>query len=162
MFMLACVTHRLLIYEKTEYQLFQKQSSQTQLLLILGFRRDYEICVFLGYYAASCLPTFRENVSVPPSRVNSLDSWPVKMEPIRCPETSVNNYPPRNIPEECRSQNYFYYKKIISVFTEIPEIFRSTKPSSGNKYYKNVKRMAELIFKDAFFSINSAFPCIFF
>jgi hypothetical protein len=29
------------------------------------------------------------------------DSWPVKLGPIRCPETSVNNYhtKPRNIPE---------------------------------------------------------------
>jgi hypothetical protein len=31
--------------------------------------------------------------------------WDLKMEPIRCPETSVNNYDttPRNIPEERRS-----------------------------------------------------------
>jgi hypothetical protein len=54
------------------------------------------ICALLGYYAASCgncLPTF-------------WDSWPVKMGPIRCPETSVDNYhtTPRNIQEECRSQ----------------------------------------------------------
>jgi hypothetical protein len=35
----------------------------------------------------------------------TLDSWPLKMGPIRCPETSVNNYhtTPRNIPEERRS-----------------------------------------------------------
>jgi hypothetical protein len=34
-----------------------------------------EICALLGYYAASCrncLPTFRDNVSVPSSRVKSL------------------------------------------------------------------------------------------
>ena len=41
--------------------------------LIPGFRRDVdEICALLGYYAASCgnpLPTFRDNVSVPSSRV---------------------------------------------------------------------------------------------
>jgi hypothetical protein len=32
------------------------------------------------------------------------DSWPVNMEPIYCPETSVNNYhtTPHNIPEERR------------------------------------------------------------
>jgi hypothetical protein len=32
------------------------------------------------------------------------DSWPVKLGPIRCPETSVNNYhtTPRNIPKERR------------------------------------------------------------
>jgi hypothetical protein len=46
---------------------------------ISGFRRDVdEICTLLGYYAASCgkrLPTFRDKVSVPSSRVKSLDSW---------------------------------------------------------------------------------------
>ena len=49
--------------------------------LISGFRRDGdEICGLLGYYVASCgncVPTFRDNV---------------KMGPICCPETSVNNY----------------------------------------------------------------------
>jgi hypothetical protein len=43
------------------------------LYAIWGFRRDAdEICVLLGYYAASngnTLPTFRDNVSVPSSRV---------------------------------------------------------------------------------------------
>jgi hypothetical protein len=43
--------------------------------LISGFRRDVdEICGLLGYYAAwcdNCLPTFRDNVSVPSSRVKS-------------------------------------------------------------------------------------------
>jgi hypothetical protein len=36
--------------------------------------RSPEICALLGYYAASCgncLPTFRDNVSVPSSRVKS-------------------------------------------------------------------------------------------
>ena len=35
-------------------------------------------------------------------------SWPFKMGPIRCPETSVNNYhtTPRNIPEERRSYQH--------------------------------------------------------
>jgi hypothetical protein len=41
--------------------------------LISGFRRDVdEICGLLGNYTASCgnyLPTFRDNVSVPSSRV---------------------------------------------------------------------------------------------
>jgi hypothetical protein len=45
------------------------------LTLISGFRRDVdEICALLGYYAASCgncLQTFRNNVSVPSSRVKS-------------------------------------------------------------------------------------------
>jgi hypothetical protein len=44
-------------------------------LMISGFRRDVdETCALLGYYAASCgncLLTFRENVSVPSSRVKS-------------------------------------------------------------------------------------------
>jgi hypothetical protein len=54
------------------------------LMLISGFRRDVnEICALLGYYTASC--------------GNCL--------PIRCPETSINNYhrTPCNVPEERRS-----------------------------------------------------------
>jgi hypothetical protein len=80
--------------------------------LISSFRRGVdEICDSLGIYTASCdnyLPTFRDNVSVSSSRVkikgflSYLESWPVKMGPIRCPETSVNNYhtTPCNYPED--------------------------------------------------------------
>jgi hypothetical protein len=55
-----------------------------------------EICALLGYYAASndnLLPTFRDNVSVPSSRIKKSYwiSWPLKMVPIRYPETSVKN-----------------------------------------------------------------------
>jgi hypothetical protein len=43
--------------------------------VISGFRRNVdENCVLLGYYAASCgncLPTFRDNVSLTSSRVQS-------------------------------------------------------------------------------------------
>jgi hypothetical protein len=42
---------------------------------ISDFRRDVDkICALVGYYAASCgncLPTFRDNLSVPSSRVKS-------------------------------------------------------------------------------------------
>jgi hypothetical protein len=44
--------------------------------MISGFRSDfYKICALLRYYAASCgncLSTFRDNVSISSSRVNSL------------------------------------------------------------------------------------------
>jgi hypothetical protein len=43
----------------------------------------------LGYSAASSgdsLPTFRDNLSVP-----SLDSWPLNMGPIGCPQSTVRN-----------------------------------------------------------------------
>jgi hypothetical protein len=52
--------------------------------LISGFRRDVdEICALLGYS----------------------DSWPVKMGPTCCTETSVSNYhtTPRNIENQRRS-----------------------------------------------------------
>jgi hypothetical protein len=53
------------------------------LKVISGFRRDAdEICAFLGYNAPSSgnpLPTIRDNVSVPPSRIKksnkSCSSW---------------------------------------------------------------------------------------
>jgi hypothetical protein len=40
--------------------------------------------------------------------IKSPDSLPLKMGPIRCPETSINNYhmTPRNIPEERRSHQH--------------------------------------------------------
>ena len=46
----------------------------------------HENCCRLGYYAASSgnfLRTFRDSL---------LDSQPLKMGPIDCPETSVRNY----------------------------------------------------------------------
>jgi hypothetical protein len=52
-----------------------------RITLIFGFRRDVdEICGLLGYYTALCgnyLPKFRDNVSVPSSRVKipSRKSW---------------------------------------------------------------------------------------
>ena len=69
--------------------------------VISGFRDEAdEICSLPGNYAAGsghCLPTFRDNQSVPSST-----SWPLKTGLIGCPETSVRNYhySPRNKPEE--------------------------------------------------------------
>jgi hypothetical protein len=67
------------------------------LTLISGFRPDVdEICALLGYYAASCGNIF-------------IDVSGQCMGPLRCPETSVNNYytTPRNIQEERRSHKVF-------------------------------------------------------
>ena len=66
-------------------------------------------CALLGYYAASSgnfLPTFRDNLSVPPPRVIVKGQEPLKMWPIGCPETSVRNchYSLRNNPK-VRSSN---------------------------------------------------------
>jgi hypothetical protein len=86
--------------------------------VISSFRRDVdEICALQGYYAVligSSVPTFRDNLSHPSSRVKKskkkrkllwVSSWPLKMGPMCCPETSVQNYNfmLRNIPEERRS-----------------------------------------------------------
>jgi hypothetical protein len=75
-----------------------------------------EICPLLRYYATSngnTLPTFRDNVSVPSSRVKksnnvSWTTWSLKMGPICCLETSVKDYHSMlcNIPEEGRSQGF--------------------------------------------------------
>ena len=53
------------------------------------------ICALLGYYAAlsgSSVPTFRDNLSVPSSRVKKssgqpIGPWPLKIGPIGCLET---------------------------------------------------------------------------
>jgi hypothetical protein len=57
-----------------------------------GFRPDVdETCALLRHYLASNgdpLPTFRDNVSLPSSRVNKFK----KMGPIGFPEKSVKDY----------------------------------------------------------------------
>ena len=85
-----------------------------QVAVFSRFRRDVdEICALLGYYAPSSgnpLPTFRDNVSVPSSRIkkSKKQRGPLKMGPIRCPETSVKDYHStlRNIPKERRSNQH--------------------------------------------------------
>jgi len=66
-----------------------------------NIRIDAENCALLGRYAASScnsLPTFRHNPSVPSSRMINpripffLNTLPLKLGPIGCPETSVRNY----------------------------------------------------------------------
>jgi hypothetical protein len=62
----------------------------------------------VGYYAAlsgSSVPTFRDNLPVPSSRVKEVQEE--NMEPIRCPETSVqnNHLTLCNIPEDRRCQH---------------------------------------------------------
>jgi len=76
----------------------------------------YENCAPLGLYASSSdnfLATFLNSLSYPSSEViltpedwTDRLSWPLKMGPICCPDTSLRNYPYslRNMPEErsCR------------------------------------------------------------
>ena len=70
------------------------------LCMMSGFHHVVdENCVLLGYYTASsgnCLMTYRDNLSVPSSRINN---------PIGCPETLIRNYRYllHNNPEECSS-----------------------------------------------------------
>jgi hypothetical protein len=72
---------------------------------ISGFRRDVdEIFALLGYYTASCgncLPTFRDNVSVPSSLVLGLLTREDGTDMFR---NVVNNYhmTPRNTSEDRR------------------------------------------------------------
>jgi acetoacetate decarboxylase len=81
-----------------------------QISVISGFRRDVDdICVLPGYYAVSRgypVPTFRDNLSVPSSRVKKSKkiSGSLSMGPIRCPETTMKYYHStlRNDPEERR------------------------------------------------------------
>ena len=68
--------------------------------VVSGFRTAVDQnCALLGYYTAvgaNSLPTFRDNLSVPSSRVKNpkffLDSWTSKMGPTGCAETPVRNY----------------------------------------------------------------------
>jgi hypothetical protein len=91
----------------------KRKATEKLLCTLLSDNVEIEICALLRYNAASSgntLPTFRDNVSVTSSRVkkSKKTSWPLKMRPIRCPETSVKYYHStlRNIPEERRSHQH--------------------------------------------------------
>jgi len=81
-------------------------------------RRVNGTCVPLRFYATQCgslLPTFRDSLSAPSSRVEKSEnialassSWAVRhltVRPVGCPETSVKNCQStlRNNPEDSRS-----------------------------------------------------------
>jgi hypothetical protein len=93
--------------------------------VIWGFRHYLdEICALLGYYTAcsgDSLPTFRDNLSVPPSRdlKKSEGTWifwnSLKMGSIGCPETSVRNYQYTllNVPEQRRSLRHVLQRSSV-------------------------------------------------
>jgi hypothetical protein len=98
-FLLHCVTQNM-------------NFNMPQPCVVSGFRHDVaEICGHLGYYtvlSGSCVPTFRDNLSVPSSRILTLecrtdDPW--RWNRWVVPKTSVQNYHSAlpNIPEERRS-----------------------------------------------------------
>jgi hypothetical protein len=90
------------------------QQMQETFAAISDVYRDADvICALLECYAASCgnpLPTFRDNVPVPYSRVKKSTSFGLldflNIVPICCTETSIKDYQTtlRNIPEERRPQ----------------------------------------------------------
>jgi hypothetical protein len=83
-------------------------------------------CGVLRGVGGSYLPTFRETHWSPLQGFSSSrrkphpfwTAWPLKMEPIGCPETSVNKYrsTPRNIPEERRSRSVILFHCISRYF----------------------------------------------
>jgi len=64
-------------------------------VMVIEANSREENCALLGCYAASTgisLPTYRDNLSVPSFKCQGfLDSGPLKIGPIGCPETSVRN-----------------------------------------------------------------------
>jgi hypothetical protein len=108
-----------LIQALTPYDVRSKPNHQTHktcaflgLVLTYGIThgtKNIKSCdenyALLRYNATSSgnpLPTFRDNVSVPPSRVGK-SSWHLKMGPVCCPETSVTN---EHSTQEHRSHQY--------------------------------------------------------
>jgi len=64
---------------KASIATYPVRNTNGSLCVISGFRREvHKICAVVGYYAAysgNSLPTFRDNLSVPSSRVNKLKIW---------------------------------------------------------------------------------------
>jgi hypothetical protein len=105
-----CSRYDILFYRNLRYmRQMWRRKEKLAVLAILSALFNFEICAVLGYYVAlngNHLSTFRNNVSVPSSRVkkSKKTAWPLKMGPIGCPETSVKDYHSElhNIAEERR------------------------------------------------------------
>ena len=98
------------------------EGKNSYICLISGFRREVdENCALLGHYAESSgnsLPTFRDNLSVPSSRV--------KLESISCPERSVRNYHSLllNNPEESSSKKHLVLQMYIKYNVSVIFVWR--------------------------------------
>ena len=103
-------------------------SPSTKLRVISRFRRHvFENCALLGYYAeqsGNSLPTFRDNLPVPSSRVKNSkyfkNHWPLKMWLKGCSETSARSCHSRlrNIAEEHSSQTYAFPRCPVKMVAE--------------------------------------------
>ena len=81
--------------------------------MISGFRREVqEISAFMGYYAAhsgNSLPTFRDNVSVPYSRINrpkkeeDKNVFPCQMEGTQCTHLSCTQSCTDSLVSPCKN-----------------------------------------------------------
>jgi hypothetical protein len=96
--------------------------TNVELSVISGFRRDAdEICNLLGYYAASngnLSPTFRDNVSVPSSRVKKSKKNIFLIKTVDMQSTSeqhVNCFYTHFIIKYCHSDS------VVLGFKRIPE-----------------------------------------
>jgi len=101
-------------YRLIPYDLVKSaMGKQTVFCVISDFRRHAdENCALLGQYAANngnYLPTFRDNLSVPSSKVKNPG------RPTSCPQTSVRNYhySLRNNSEERSSQTVFCFRVLF-------------------------------------------------
>jgi hypothetical protein len=94
-------------------------------LLVYVMKTVCEMCTLVEFCAAyngAFVPTFRDNLSIPSSRVWT--ACPLMMGPIGCPETSVRNYHSTliKIPQERRTNLHrvgsLKSRKILSVYCE--------------------------------------------
>jgi len=121
-------------------------------LKISTFHRNVnEICTLLRFHTAKSgrfLLTFRDDLSIPPSRVNqpsSWTTWTLKTEPTGCLETSVRTYQPKlwKIPNQRRynlrdsnkltNQMQQFYKFITWRFVSL-NMFRAPPRLSSGVY----------------------------
>jgi hypothetical protein len=94
---------------KVKYRIFRSVGNHWK-CVTSGFCREvHEICALLGYYSSysgNSLPTFRDNIWVPSSRIkkpnSSWISWSLGRGLVSCAAKAVRNYQYmlRNIPEE--------------------------------------------------------------
>jgi hypothetical protein len=113
-------------------------------------------CALLDCYSAissNPLPTFRDNLSLPSSRVKNLGT-------IGCPDTSVRNYhySPRNSPEQ-RSSQIWKLIPTASLLNKSPFCYKTEiDPAVSSGYERYVKPYLRKLFSFEFMAMEDD-PC---
>jgi hypothetical protein len=116
----------------------------------MGVRFNIQICALMGFFGTSndtLLRAFRDNISIPPSKVKkSKTYWHLTIGSTGCSETSVTNYNLRFDKSQKSRSHLHCGRSLMSCLVLILHVFRTTDLHARvcvnnfvtNKFYRTV------------------------